>query len=127
MDYGNECNERAVYNISTMELLDKYGSMIEPFSGTSYLQQWHACTSDSNKRYAVRKKLLAVHLIIQQAENQVELRKRVFIDHFTQACTELLWLAEHWQEEYIRNYPSYLPSFDEFIADFSCMMDEDEG
>lgn len=37
-------------------------------------------------------------------------------------------LSEHWINEYpgVAKYPSYLPSFDEFVADFALMLQKDE-
>lgn len=35
-------------------------------------------------------------------------------------------LSENWDNEKIKNYPSYLPSFDEFLSDFELLFEEPE-
>ncbi len=33
-------------------------------------------------------------------------------------------LSEFWDNDKVKNYPKYLPSFDEFLSDFSGILDE---
>jgi len=44
-----------------------------------------------------------------------------FEEQFNKTIQELDKLVELWEEDKITNYPKYLPSFDEFVLDFSQM------
>jgi len=41
-----------------------------------------------------------------------------------QVISLMLTLSDVWNEEEVKNYPSYLPSFDEFIVDFKKLLEE---
>lgn len=57
-------------------------------------------------------------------EDGSEEEMRATLDKFIEAGWEL---SEKWSHDAVRNYPSYLPSFDEFLVDFSRLMEEDTG
>lgn len=50
--------------------------------------------------------------------------KEIFKEKFDEAKKSLSVLRDCWDEEQIKKYPKYLPSFDEFVLDFSEMLVE---
>ena len=44
---------------------------------------------------------------------------------FGRAITSLSVLRDVWDEAQVKHYPSYLPSFDVFVADLTVMLDDD--
>ena len=53
----------------------------------------------------------------------IDIRIDQFNDAFRNFISAGYELMEAWNEHEVRNYPSYLPSFDEFIFNFEDLME----
>jgi hypothetical protein len=52
--------------------------------------------------------------------------KSIFEEKHKAFMTAAYELEEHWDNDAVKHYPEYLPSFDEFAAEFACLLDAEE-